>query len=387
MKKMVTRVQVQPARLAWAADRAGKDEVALTARFSRYPAWVTGAAEPTFKQLEGFANYTHTPLGFLFLLEPPREDVPIPDYRRFGNAGVPRPSADLLETIYGRQTWQEWYREYARAEGFERPSWVGSVSVRIPPEQVANAISNSLGFDMDQRAKCPSHDAIRKYLIEAIEATGGLVMINGVVGMNTHRKLKPEEFRGFALCDPLAPLVFVNGAGTVGAQVFTLTHELAHLWADDTALSDASMTAKGGKEQESWANQVAAEALVPRHELAKAYFGQTSQREFEMLAARFKVSTLVILRRTFDLGKLTGDDYHAACSTEHQRILDLMAEQQTGGGGGDFYNTHVVWVGRAFARPVISDAAEGRTLFSDAFALLGTRKADTYDELARVVMA
>jgi Zn-dependent peptidase ImmA (M78 family) len=372
--------------LTWAAGRSGKDDVALTAKFSRYPAWVTGAAEPTFKQLESFADYTHTPLGFLFLPEPPREDVPIPDFRTLGNTGVTRPSPDLLETIYDCQNRQEWYREYAQAEGFERLAWVGSVTVKTPPERVAQAIIDSLGFGMDQHRKYPTRDAMRKYLIEAIEAIGGLVMINGVVGANTHRKLNPQEFRGFALSDPLAPLVFVNGADTMGAQVFTLIHELAHLWAGETALSDASMTAKNGKEQELWANQVAAEVLVPQLELAKTFSGQVTQQELERLSGHFKVSTLVVLRRIFDLGKLTWDDYQAAYSAEHQRVLGVMAERKTGS-GGNFYNTQVVRIGKAFARAVISDAAEGRTLFRDAFALLGTRRAETYDQLARVVMA
>jgi Zn-dependent peptidase ImmA (M78 family) len=239
---------------------------------------------------------------------------------------------------------------------------------------------------MDQRAKCPTRNLIRKYLVDAIESIGGLVMISGVVGANTSRKLKPEEFRGFALADSLAPLVFVNGADTLGAQVFTLIHELAHLWAGDTALSEASMTSKDGKAQELWANQVAAEVLVPKAELVREYSGQVGQNELNRLSTHFKVSTLVLLKRIFDIGKLPWDDYRAAYSTEHERIVRLVAERQTGG-RGDFYNPQVVRVGRAFARAVISDAAEGRTLFRDAFALLGTRKAETYDKLVRVVMA
>lgn len=322
---MTVRVEVAPDLLRWAVERAGWDEETTARRAPRLDEWVAGTHRPTLKQLEKFASDTHTPFGLLFLSEPPIETVPIPDMRTIGNATVPRPSADLLDTIYLCQSRQDWYRTYARESGVLGPEFVGVATPRTPPTLVADQMRDLLGFDLAERGVFSSwEDALRR-LIDRIENIGVLVMVNGIVGTNTHRKLNPEEFRGFALSDPLVPLIFVNGADTKAAQIFTMIHELAHIWLGASALSDAAMTADGGVAEELWCNRVAAEVLVPLTTLRSDYRGEASTVELDRLARKYRVSTLVVLKRIFDAHFLTWEDYRRRYQSERERVIGILA--------------------------------------------------------------
>lgn len=194
----MTRVSVRSEMLRWACERAGYDVRDFALRFPQLPAWQRGEKQPTFKQLEAFAKATHTPFGYLFLTEPPEEPVPIPDFRTVRDARVRRPSPDLLDIVYLCQRRQDWYRDFARAQGDEPLTFVGAASVHDDVVQTAATIRAALGFDLEARRQLPTWtDALRRF-IEQADALGMLVMVSGVVGSNNRRRLDPEEFRGFA---------------------------------------------------------------------------------------------------------------------------------------------------------------------------------------------
>ncbi|MFN7548578.1 MAG: ImmA/IrrE family metallo-endopeptidase, partial [Pseudomonadota bacterium] len=218
-------------------------------------------------------------------------------------------------------------------------------------------------------------------LRRAVEETGVLVVINGVLGNNTHQLLDPYEFRGFVLCDRHAPLIFLNGADFKSAQMFTLAHELAHLWLGQSAVSNAPPSDTQDHATEAWCNRVAAELLVPQAEFQAAVQpGEPLPAALQRLARHFKVSSLVVLRRLFDVGLLDREVFWQAYRDEEQRLGQLAARNT---GGGDFYRTTVARVSRRFASALVASTLEGRTLYRDAFRMLGIAKPGTFNELGR----
>ena len=371
------RVPVTPDVLRWAIARSGKDPDALRARFPKLNAWEQGAATPTLRQLEDFAKATYAPLGYFFLSEPPVEEMPIPDLRTIGDRGIAQPSGNMLDTIYICQRRQDWYREYALSIGEEPLPFIGSARIDDSVVDTAAQMRRVLNLDTEGWREHPDWETAFRAFIRQVEYAGILVMVNGVVENNTRRKLDPGEFRGFALCDDLAPLVFINNADAKAAQLFTLAHELAHLWHGESALSDVSPNPAldRGRQVERWCNRIAAELLLPLAELESILPPGDPLAAVELIRRQFKVSALVVLRRLYEAGRISDAEFQDAYESEQRRLQSLT------GSGGNFYPTLMSRVGRRFSHAVMRTALSGSTLYRDAYSLLGIRKTATFDEL------
>jgi Zn-dependent peptidase ImmA (M78 family) len=237
-----------------------------------------------------------------------------------------------------------------------------------------------LGFDLDARRRCPTWtDALRTFIVQA-DGLGVLVMCSGIVMSNTHRQLDPREFRGFALVDDRAPLVFINGKDTKAAQMFTLAHELAHVWLGQSAISDSTVATRNQNAVETWCNRVAAEVLVPLEAVvADLRAAEALPDTVARLTRTFKVSSLVILQRLRDARHIAWDEFQQAYDDELRRLANLPKHS----GGGDFYMTTASRYSRRFARALVESTVEGRTLYRDAFRMLGISKTETFNELGR----
>ena len=265
--------RVEPAQnvLDWAVERATLRGGRSIEQIRKSHSSVL-AGKPTLKQLEAFAKYTYTPLGYFFLPEPPDDSLPIADFRTLDDSALRTPSPHLLDQLYLCERCQEWYRGEILAVGEDNVDLVGTMTVSDDHHAAARVLEDALGFDIDEQFRFRSWDEARRALIDKVEDAGVLVMRSGVSCNNNRRPLDPKEIKGFALSDDVAPLIFVNARDSVASQMFTVVHELAHVLLGQSGISDPDV-ARVDIPDERWCNMVAAEMLVPTGRLSQEFNG------------------------------------------------------------------------------------------------------------------
>ncbi len=363
----MSRVAVNEAVLRWALQRSGITPLDIQDKFP-IREWLSGEKKPTLRQLEKFAKTTLTPLGFLFLKQPPKQELPMPHFRTVADEEPSDPSPDLVDSVHAMQRRQFWMREFLIEQGQEPLPFVGSATRDESTSSTAQRMRETLGFDHGWAAQVRTWAEALRTFREAMEDASILVVVNGVVENNTSRKLAPEEFRGFVLVDEYAPLAFVNGADAKSAQMFTLAHELAHIFFGKSAAFDLRYMQPADDPMEKACNSVAAEFLVPRHELLQLWPSVSDDPDpFNRIARAFKVSAIVAARRALDLQLI---DWSQFMSFYHERPSEwptTSSDERS----GDFYNNQNVRVGRRFFSAINQAAKEGKLLYSEAYQLTG----------------
>ena len=377
-------ITLQPLVLQWARQRAALDEEVLAKKVGTKPERVVDWEQTghlSFSQAQKLAKATYTPFGYLYLRTPPEERLPIPDFRTVGGAGVRRPSPNLIDILDDALQRQDWFRDYLIAYGEEPIAFVGSLAITMQVAEAVARVRQVVPFGVAARAEARTWEEALTLQIEQIESSGILVMRSGIVRSNTHRPLSVDEFRGFAIADQYAPLIFINGRDSLAAQMFTLAHELVHIWAGVSGVSNLDNTYPVDRAEERFCNQVAADLLVPEAELRQQWPEACRQAQpVAWLLRQFKVSSLVVLRRLNDLSLIDRDTFQRLYREEVERFRAIAAERA---GGGDFYRTQRTRSGRRFARALIESTLEGRTPYRDALRLLGISKVGTFNEFAR----
>ena len=375
----MTTANINPEMLTWAREHSGIP-VSDFARKNgvteeRLQEWESGTRSLTFNQAMRFAEKAYVPFGYLFLTEPPEEELPIPDLRTVDGQGVQRPSGELLDLVKLMVQRQEWYREYLQQHFSEPSRYVGRFASSDAVAAIVDDMRASLGVGAH-----PTRGKWEDYYrdsVERIESLGILVMRQGDLGHHT-RPLRVEEFRGFAVVDDYAPVIFINHSDALGARLFTLIHELCHIWIGQSGISDGDTNTH--RREEVLCNAVAAEFLVPAGEFRGLWQQDLERWEDNLLPleAHFHVSAWVLARRALTLNFISNEQYSGY-------IADQRAQhkKREGSGGPTYYKTRKAQISRPFSRAVVGEALSGQLMLREAGELLGGIKPGKIETFAR----
>jgi Zn-dependent peptidase ImmA (M78 family) len=374
---MKTEFSVNKDILIWAIERAGFSLEKIFHVIPNFKQWIDGTKKPTLKQLETFAQKVYLPFGYLFLDAPYKEDMPIP-YFRTGNNQSRKVSLNVYDTILLLQNRQDWLAEYLKENKYKAINFVGKFSDSKNIDEIVSDIRNILNLKENWASQFHSWEQAKDFLVRSIENTGVIVSFNSVVGNNTHRKISVEECRGLVLVNEYAPFMFLNSADAKSAQMFTIAHELAHIWIGQSAGFDFRRLMPADNPKEILCDKVAAEFLVPQNSFQLMW---NKNQEFKYLARHFKVSQIVIARRALDLEKINPQQFFEFYDsyTKSEFYKNKKGEQA---GGGDFYLTQKRRLCNRFLSFVNQAVKENKLLYRDAYSLTGL-KGNTFEKMLK----
>lgn len=376
----MAKALINPIMLRWARECAGLTIGELARKLNKrnpkpqqIEAWEKGNELPTFRQAETIANKTHIPFGYFYLPNPPQEEFPIPDLRTKKNKSIESPSTDFYDLVQDVLFQQDWYRDYRLKQGYQPLPFVGKYKLNTKPSIIAKDIRLTLNIDsMGQTKNWEQH---LNALYNQSEEIGVWVMRSSIIGSNTHRHLSVDEFRGFAISDTIVPLIFINSSDAKAGQIFTLAHELAHIWLGESGISNLRLDEKNLDHNvriECLCNAVAAETLVPEdHFLELWNDNEKWENTIDRLSQKFKVSSVVIARRAVTLNKLDWESFNIYYQEEQSRWKQEQSRRKREtNSGGDYYRSVPIRNGRRFTNAVLNSAMSGQLLLRDAGFLL-----------------
>lgn len=352
--------------LLWGIERAGFQLDEFLMIESRVNDWIQDIKQPTVKQLEKIAKKIHLPFGYLFLDTPPKEEINFPFFRSNEKNGATRDvSLNVYDTIQIIQNRQDWLKEFLVEKGSDPLDFVGKFSTSDSPIEIATNIRNVLNLNVLWANQFNTWENALNHLTASIEDIGIITTFNGVVGNNTKRKIPVDECRGFVLVDNIVPFMFINNSDSKAAQVFTIAHELAHIWIGYSAGFDFRDMKPANDLTETFCDKVAAEFLVPEDIFREKW---KESHDFTVLNRFFKVSPIVVARRALDLCYISKKDFFEFYNEYIQHEYYVKSKSS---GGGDFYLTAKKRISPTFAIHINNAVNSGQLLYRDAYRLTG----------------
>ena len=374
---MSDKALITPEVLVWARKSAKmsieKAAASVGCTADRLESWEGGNDQPTIKQAQKLAHVYQRPFAVLFLPDVPDDFQPLQDFRSSNNGEFSTALTFMMREVQEKQIWVRTMFE----DNQEKPlKFVGMFNRRVSPETVAKSLRETLGI----RFREYSEKGALKYWISKAEAARVFVSLSS--NFHSHAKLDPDEVKGFAIADQYAPFIFLNSDDYDNPQLFTLVHELAHIWINQSGISiDTQMVSFRGAHSkkvdpvEIFCNKVAANALLPESEISTiaSVYDVTNFEKIEQLSKRFGVSNLTLLFRLYDLKHLSQHQFGGM-----KRMADLRFEAYERGqaakgnktGTPDYYMLQLRRNGRAFSQLVMDYYKGGQISGREASNLL-----------------
>lgn len=376
-------VEIAPSIIQWIMGQKQYENIGSD-WLEKLSRWKSGAEQPTFSQIEKVSKVLNIPLGYFFLQTPPQEDLSLLKYRTVDSLSNHDPSRNLIDTINEMKNIQEWMREYAIKNTNNELKFVGLLKDCFDCNKIVKSIRNELGIDLDWFKQMTDERMAFHTLRNKLESCGVIVMMSGIVRQNNRRKLDIDEVRAFALSDPYAPLIFINTNDSRGAKLFSLLHELTHLWlGSDDFYNGSAGEDSGVSKIETLCNAVAAELLVPNVLFKEGWMNLSKDLDalikIESLSSFFKCGITVIARRAFDHGFISKDTYQMAANIALQRYQE-QKDKLKDNKGGNYYATLASRMDGRFVRALNSSLNEGTVTPSEVYRLTNTNR-KTFSEL------
>ncbi len=375
-------VNIQPEIINWALKQTQEEKLG-SKMMNNITKWLNGTKKPTFNQIEEFSKKTNIPLGYFFLQSPPIEKLDLLEYRTVDSVQLANPSRNLIDTIHEMENIQDWMKAYRQDLGFDKLPFVGCMQGNKNINLIAQKIREDLELDLTWFEKNNDAREAFHYIRKQLEACGIVVIINGIVGKNTHRTLDVEEFRAFTMTDDWAPLIFINAVDSNNARLFSILHEVAHIWLGQNDLfNDRQYRLTEISDTEIICNAVAGELLVPKHIFLnkwELYHVDIFQKIAE-LAKVFRCGEIVIARKALDCQKIAQTVYNKVMQTSIENYKQMQETKQAH--GGNYYTTMGSRLDGPLIRALCESIHMGRTTYTEAYRLTNTSR-KTFSEVAQ----
>lgn len=385
---MVARIKVEQKIFEWATQQTDKSFDDIDNKFPKFEEWVTGEIQPTLNQLIEFSSFTKIPFGYLVLKDPPTETLPLLEFRTVDTEEILNPSRELLDTIKDMEKKQEWMREYLIDEGYSKNDIVKSIhfSNELKIKNTSNYIKEKIGITDDWYKNSNTRNDSFNYLKQVLSDNGILVMQNGTALGNTHRPLNINEFRAFALVDDYAPLIFINTQDTQNGKVFSILHELTHIFlgVDSLYNKDFYKRNKYANKLEVLCNAVAAEIAVPIEEFQLEWKNVRTEdiyQKVSIISDKFKISSIVIARKALDTELIAKEIYYQIAKKVQEDANKINSTKS----GGNAIHTAQSRLDKKFVYALSNSLDRGYAVYTDIYKLTGLSR-NVFEKVEKNVM-